>query len=75
MERTLVFKGKRVSYLSREKAIKCESDEECFAIKDVDPEQMLLGASYAIIWRDGHFDLIGDELWTDGKQWIIKATH
>jgi len=71
-EEFLVFRGERVWYSSRKRKIKCESDDGCLTIKDVKPEQVNREEAQTIIWADGNYLVEGNELWSNGTEYIIK---
>jgi len=74
-EEILVFKGFEVTYNSIIKAIICEDADCCYYIKDVPPDQVTgVNARKIVFTSEGRYFLLqGNELWSNGKKWIIKT--
>ena len=71
-EKILVFKGGEVSYNNLEQEILCMSEDGCFFIKDVPPDQISVRDVKVETYPTGLVLLSGTELWSDGEKWIIE---
>ena len=73
VEEILVFRGVKVTYAEYYSAIKCESREDCFTIEGIKPDQILSEGAIAFNLPTLGFSILGNELWSNGKYYIIKT--
>ncbi|MHA1711142.1 MAG: hypothetical protein ACTSUS_03615 [Candidatus Freyarchaeota archaeon] len=71
-EEFLVFRGMDVWYYPETQEIKCISKEDCFAIKETPAIQILAFNTTAIGYSEKGIAIHGNELWSNGTQYIIK---
>ena len=71
-EEILVFKGKYVGWERGSRIIKCWSDDDCFEILLNSDEEVAYNPPIVIYPELASITYIGNELWSNGHQYIIK---
>ena len=71
-ERFLVLRGLRIQYDSGYYDIQCITDEDWFEVRGVKPSEVIAEGARIKRYGDGAYQIIGNELWSDGEKFIIR---